>query len=380
VAEAAYRKATDSVYVYVKENNIDFVGDILPAENQPELDFDNNTEHEFHYELGLAPKVEMELSKTADKMTYYKIKVADDVKSNYRTNFLRRFGRLADVESVESDEAITATLDNGELRVEDAYIGLISMSDEERKPFLGKKVGDKVEVNINELYKNPAQRASMLSLKDEELESVKPEFTVEITKIRKFVEPELNEEFFKLAFPAGNVTDEAGLDKFLTGQIEEELERESKYLFTAQLRNYLIEKAGLQLPESFLKRWLYVINEGKFSMEEIEQDFAGFVKMMTWNIIRKHYETTLNLTVGEEDMLTEAKALAQMQFAQYGMGTVPEETLTGYAKSILSNKEEAQKIYDKLTEEKVVEAVKPMIKVSNKSVSTEEFSKIAQAL
>ena len=380
VAEAAYRKATDSVYEYVKENNIDFVGDILPAENQPELDFDNNTEHEFHYELGLAPKVEMELSKTADKMTYYKIKVADDVKSNYRTNFLRRFGRLADVETVESDEAITATLDNGELRVEDAYIGLISMSDEERKPFLGKKVGDKVEVNINELYKNPAQRASMLSLKDEELESVKAEFTVEITKIRKFVEPELNEEFFKLAFPAGNVTDEAGLDKFLTGQIEEELERESKYLFTAQLRNYLIEKAGLQLPESFLKRWLYVINEGKFSMEEIEQDFAGFVKMMTWNIIRKHYETTLNLTVGEEDMLTEAKALAQMQFAQYGMGTVPEETLTGYAKSILSNKEEAQKIYDKLTEEKVVEAVKPMIKVSNKSVSTEEFSKIAQAL
>ncbi|MBO5656188.1 MAG: trigger factor [Rikenellaceae bacterium] len=380
VAEAAYRKATDSVYEYVKENNIDFVGDILPAENQPELDFDNNTEHEFHYELGLAPKVEMELSKTADKMTYYKIKIADDVKSNYRTNFLRRFGRLADVESVESDEAITATLDNGELRVEDAYIGLISMSDEERKPFLGKKVGDKVEVNINELYKNPAQRASMLSLKDEELESVKPEFTVEITKIRKFVEPELNEEFFKLAFPAGNVTDEAGLDKFLTGQIEEELERESKYLFTAQLRNYLIEKAGLQLPESFLKRWLYVINEGKFSMEEIEQDFAGFVKMMTWNIIRKHYETTLNLTVGEEDMLTEAQALAQMQFAQYGMGTVPEETLTGYAKSILSNKEEAQKIYDKLTDEKVVEAVKPMIKVSNKSVSTEEFSKIAQAL
>ena len=62
------------------------------------------------------------------------------------------------------------------------------------------------------------------------------------------------------------------------------------------------------------------------------------------------------------------------------MGTVPEETLTGYAKSILANKEEAQKIYDKLTEEKVVEAIKPLIKVSNKSVSTEDFAKIAQTL
>jgi len=379
VAEQAYHKATNAVYEYVKENNIDYVGDILPAENQPELNFDTNVEHEFHYELGLAPKVELELS-AADKLTYYKIKVAKDVQDNYRTNFLRRFGRLADVEVVESDEAITAILDNGEIRVEDAYIGLISMNDEERKPFIGKKVGDTIEVNINELYKNPAQRASMLSVKDEELESVKPEFKVEITKIRKFVEPELNEEFFKMAFPAGNVTDEKGLNDFLKAQIEEELDRESKYLFTAQLRNYLIEKAGLKLPEAFLKRWLFVINEGKFTMEDIEIDFEGFVKMMTWNIIRKHYETTLNLTVGEEDMLTEAKALAQMQFAQYGMGTVPEETLAGYAKSILANKEEAQKIYDKLTEEKVVEAIKPLIKVSNKSVSTEDFAKIAQTL
>ena len=157
VAEQAYHKATNAVYEYVKENNIDYVGDILPAENQPELNFDTNVEHEFHYELGLAPKVELELS-AADKLTYYKIKVAKDVQDNYRTNFLRRFGRLADVEVVESDEAITAILDNGEIRVEDAYIGLISMNDEERKPFIGKKVGDTIEVNINELYKNPGSR------------------------------------------------------------------------------------------------------------------------------------------------------------------------------------------------------------------------------
>ena len=38
-------------------------------------------------------------------------------------------------------EPLPGTLDNGELRVEDAYVGLISMNDEERKPFKGKKVG-----------------------------------------------------------------------------------------------------------------------------------------------------------------------------------------------------------------------------------------------
>ena len=47
------------------------------------------------------------------------------------------------------------TLDNGDMKVEDAYVGLISMSEEERKPFIGQKVGFKTKVNINELYKNP---------------------------------------------------------------------------------------------------------------------------------------------------------------------------------------------------------------------------------
>ena len=46
---------------------------------------------------------------------------------------------------------------------------------------------------------------------ENELEGVNPEFELEITKIRKFAEPELNEEFFKMAFPQGGVTDEARL-------------------------------------------------------------------------------------------------------------------------------------------------------------------------
>ena len=37
------------------------------------------------------------------------------------------------------------------------------------------------------------------------------------------------------------------------------------------------------MPVEFLKRWLYVINEGKFTKEEIEQDFDAFVKLFTRN-------------------------------------------------------------------------------------------------
>ena len=377
VAEQAYKIASNSVFEYLQKEGIDYVGDVIPSDEQGDFDFENNTEHEFMFEIGEAPKIEVALSKD-DKLTYNKIKVDAKMIEGYKDNYLRRYGRLVDVEAVAKDEALTVALDNGEIAVDDAYVGLISMSDEERAAFLGKKVGDKMEVDVNELYKSASQRAAILKVKEEELESINPKFTLEIKQIRQFANPELNEEFFKMAFPAGNITSEAELDKFLNSEIETELGREADFLFTIRVRNFLMEKLALQMPADFLKRWLYVINEGKVTKEDIEKDFDAFLKMFTWNYIQKHFIQTYELRVSDEEAQAEAKEFAKAQFAQYGMPSAPEEMIENFSKQILENKEQGQKIYEKLYEAKVVEYVKSQIKVSNKSVSAEEFAKLAQ--
>lgn len=134
------------------------------------------------------------------------------------------------------------------------------------------------------------------------------------------------------------------------------------------------------MPVEFLKRWLYVINEGKFSKEEIEKDFDAFVKLFTWNYLQKYFIKQDNLTVTPEEATAEAKALAQAQFAQYGLPTAPEDMLANYAKKILEDREQGQKIYEKLYEMKVVEDVKSKIKVTEKAVSAEEFAKLAKEI
>lgn len=379
LAEQSYRTASNAVFEYLQKEKIDYLGDVIPSEEQAELDFDNGEEFEFIFEIGEAPKIEPVLS-DKDKLTYHTIKVDQKMRDDFRANFMRRFGRLVDVDEVTSDEALSVTLDNGQMNVADAYVGLISLTEEERKPFIGKKVGFKTEVNINELYKTASQRAAVLQVKEEELEGIKPEFTLEITQIRKFAEPELTEEFFKMAFPAGNVKSEAELNAFVDAEIGKELRRESDFLFTLQLRDYVIGKAGLKMPEAFLKRWLYTINEGKFTMEDIEKDFAQFLKMFTWNYLQKHFIAEDQLTVTKEEAEAEAKALAQSQFAQYGMPSAPEEMLAGYAKQILENKEQAQKIYEKLYEVKVVEDLKSKMKVTEKAVSADDFAKLAKEI
>ncbi|MFR9619835.1 MAG: trigger factor [Rikenellaceae bacterium] len=379
LAEQAYQSASKGVFDYLKEQGIDYVGDVIPSEEQGDFDFDNNTEFEFVFEIGEAPVYDLALS-TADSVDYNVIAIEESMHNDYRSNYLRKFGRLADAESVTSDEALTVTLDNGDMQIEDAYVGLISMSEEERAPFIGKVKGDKMTVNVNELYKTASQRASILSVKEEELESINPEFELEITNIRKFADPELNEEFFKMAFPEGDVTSEAQLDEYVDAQIAVELARESDNLFAAQLSKYVREKANLQMPEPFLKRWLVAINEGRFSMEEIERDFAGFIEMFSWNYIQKKTIETEEITVTQEEAVAEAKALAQMQLAQYGMGMAPEDMLANYAQQMLSDKQQGQKVYERLFEGKVIASMKSKITVNEKKISLEEFGKAVEAL
>jgi trigger factor len=56
----------------LQKENIDYVGDVIPSEEQGAFDFENGTEFEFVFEFGEAPKIEMTLD-AKDKIVYNKI-------------------------------------------------------------------------------------------------------------------------------------------------------------------------------------------------------------------------------------------------------------------------------------------------------------------
>ncbi|MBQ8307310.1 MAG: trigger factor, partial [Alistipes sp.] len=114
--------------------------------------------------------------------------------------------------------------------------------------------------------------------------------------------------------------------------------------------------------------------------EDIEKDFDGFLQMFTWNYLQRHFIKSENLTVTPEEALEEAKQFAAAQFAQYGMPSAPADMLENYGKQIMQDKEQSQKIYEKLFEVKVVEAVKSKIKVTEKAISADDFAKLAKEI
>ena len=115
-------------------------------------------------------------------------------------------------------------------------------------------------------------------------------------------------------------------------------------------------------------------------MEDIEKDFDGFIKMFSWNYIQRQIITAEKITVTEEEAAAEAKDLAAMQFAQYGMPNAPEDMLENFAKNIMENKDQKQHIYEKLYEQKVIDYVRSKVKVTEKAVSADEFAELARNL
>ena len=124
VAEESYRAASKACIDYIEKEKLTLVGDMIPSEKQQPLDFDNNTEYEFVFEVGIAPEIAIKLSKK-DKITKYNIQIEDKMRDGYRSNFMNRYGKLVDVDSIEKQETQSAAIRSMEDRTGDPIIGVM---------------------------------------------------------------------------------------------------------------------------------------------------------------------------------------------------------------------------------------------------------------
>ena len=373
IAETAYKMSSHAAYDHVKDNSIDTLGEIMPAKEQKELDFDNQTDFEFVYQIGLAPEIKLALTKK-DKVEKVVITPAEDMITGYKENLLRSYGKLVDVDAVKDEEAMTINLDNDEIAIEDAYLSLISMDKKARKPYIGKKVGDTMEVDITKMYPDAKQRAAILSVKETELDAINPKFKMTITKIREFQNPELNDEFFAMAYPNKDVTNEKELDEKVKLNVQQELDEQTAFKFHDNVKELAIKKANPQLPEQFLKNWLLAINEGKFTEQQIDEEYPQFQKMMQWDLVKRYVAKDKDIKVEEADLMNEATNMAIAQFKYYGMTNPEPEMLENFAKQILSDKEQVGKLAEQVAEKKIVDVLLEKIAVTEKTMTVEEFS------
>ena len=357
---------------FIRENELKVLGEPLPSEDNPQNDWANAGDFTFKFDIAQNPEVSFELSKD-DEIVYYTITVTEAAKKEMKDNLLKQYGSLEDGKKAKADDFIIVDFEQGETKVEGTYVALRNVAEAVRKSFVGVKPGDVLDVNVNEAFENETDRASMLKVSKDELATLDPMFKMTVQSVKTFVNAPLTEETFEKIF---GVKTEEEFDAKIEERIRAEYAQEADFRFSKDAKSYLLEKANLTIAEKFLKRWIYVINEGKFTMEDIEKDWDLFIVDYKWQMVRGYLMDKYGVKIEEADLLASAKGFAAYQFAMYGMNNVPDEQLESFAKNILAQEEQGRRILDQVENEKTFAAVREVVTLKKKKISVDKFREL----
>ena len=387
VAEEVNKLLSEQVYGYIKDNNLNILGEPLPNEDkQPEIDFDTMEEFEFLFDIALAPEFKAEIG-VNDAIDFYDIEVSDEMVNNQVKAYTQRNGKYDQVASYEDRDmlkGLIAELDEngstkeGGIQVEGATLMPAYMkSDEQKAIFTGAKVNDVLVFNPFIAFDgNAAEMASLLKIEKDATMGVKGNFSFQVEEITRFVEGELNQEIFDQVFGEGVVkTEEEFLAKVKEG-LAAQLVADSDYKFLIDARKALVEKVGkLEFPEALLKRIMLLNNKEK-GEEYVAENFDRSIEELTWHLIKEQLVKDNEIKVEESDVIAMAKDVTKAQFAQYGMMTVPDDILENYAKEMLKKKESIDGLVSRVVEVKLAAALKDKVKLTHKTISLEDFNKM----
>jgi trigger factor len=383
--EEVNKLISESLSNYIRDEKLNLLGEPLPNEDQTVADFDKETEFEFKFDVALAPELEINLTKK-DKVPYYEIKVDEKLLETHTDNYARRFGEFKDVEETTDNEMLSGNfiqlneegnvLEDG-IKSDDVRITIEYIKDADiKKTFAGKKVGDKVNFDVRKAYPSDSEIASMLKIDKEVAKNITGDFQFDIAKVQRFDKAEINQDLFDKAFGKDVVKSDEEFKTKVTEEIKANFVRETDYRFLIDAKEKFVKKLNPELPTEFLKRWLTAVNEGKFTAEQIEEEYPKFEDDLKWQLIKDQIIRDNELKVEESEILDAAKEVTAAQFAQYGLANLPDEQLEQYAQEILKKDNERRNLYEKKFEDKVVALIKDSVKLDNKEITIEDFKKL----
>lgn len=385
LAEEINKLISDELYKYIRENNVNILGEPLPNETeQKEIDFATQEDFEFIFDLGFAPEFDVELTKK-DKVKFFQISPSEEMINNQVKSYTGRYGKYLQEEVVEANDMVKGLLleladgkiNEAGIEVKDAVLTPAFIKDEATKNlFIGAKKGDVITFNPNASFENEAEVASLLKISKDIVKDVTADFRMTIEGITRYQEAELDQDLFDKVYGEGVITSEEDFINKIKEGIQVNLSQDSNYKFGIDARDALVKKyEGLTFPDAFLKRWLLATNKN-LTQETLETDFPKMIEDLTWQLIKDKIAKANEIKVETEDVQEYARQIARSQFAQYGMVGLEDSILDNYAKDILKKEETLKNIVDKVAENKVLDIVKNSVKLETKEVTIEEFNKM----
>lgn len=370
---------------YIRENNIDLLGEPMLSPDT-KVDMVNEKEFSFKFDLGFAPEFELKLDKRV-KVPYYNIEVSQEMIDNQNEAFKKRFGTQVAGEVADEDALLRGSMvelaEDGTAKEDGIKVERTIVSpkylkdDDEKAKFVGKKVGDELVFNPGKgAGGNVTELAAMLNIDKDQAADVKSDFNFKVEEILVNKDAEMGQELFDSVLGKDVVKTEEEYFEKVKEMLAGQLKNDSNYRFTLDAEQVLKKKVGdLEMPDDFLKRYLVSINKDA-DQAKIEEEYPRTREEIVWQLIKEKVARTYDVKIEQDDLMRLARIYASQQFAQYGMGNLPDDMLDRYAGELLENKDYSREISRRAFEDKVFATIRDNVSLNEKTVTVEEFNKL----
>lgn len=375
------------LYDYLRDSKLEVLGQPLPTADQQQFSFkisNPDPEYTINYEVGFVPAFDIKGLDKNEQFERLTVSNLDELAADDLNYARKRMGKRSTPETdiQENDIVRIASRELDGDQIKDGgwettiTVHLKSMSDGALKDqLLSLKKGDTLRFNARELEnqeKEENYRKYILNLEASDDRIVGDQFEGLIEEVNRVEDADLNEEFYDGYFGPGNVSNEAEAIEQVKKGISQFYDVRSNALLMRSFQERLMALNQVELPETFLKRWLKVTNEGKLGEDQIEREYPAFVENLRWSMLRDKIKEQFGLEVTEEELYQEYVKRVR----NYFQVEIPENIIASSVESLMKNEKDTESTRRDLETDKIFQAILTQVSVSDRAVPSDEFHKI----
>lgn len=373
----------DEINKYLTDNHIEYLGQPI-AQNAWDEELQLGNEMTFKFELGLNPSFDINFSELKD-VEMAKIQVDEQMIDELVNARRQKFGKESSVDVSTEQSVIEVFLHeldvSGGLLVGGYYtttaFQIMQLPDALRTRFIGIKAGENVVLQLSEL----PEWISTKMFKEESTKGLMRRedraFEFKIHRVLINENAELDEAFFKLCYPSKEIKTLEELRETISQEAQAYLEHEANRGFFANVEKKLLETVQIELPEAFLKKWLFGKAENENELKNMEEQFPEWLLHTKKTLLLEKIRKVHHIDVSLEEVKSEIRSI-------YGRnsGTQDDEHNSAQIDRIVDSFMRDEKEVTQFRERKIMEKihqvylkeVTPTIKIITKEKETTAIS------
>lgn len=376
--EEVQKASIDALYKYIKDNEIDLIGEPIPTSEFSETDLETLENFTFNFEIGIKPDLQIDL--TTFEIERNRIIIDDFILNENIENLRSKYGTydkfnvVSENSMVYGDFVVLDENSNPTEKTNPSSIYMEKLGDSEadlKSKLIGLNLEENLDFDVSMASETSVAR--WFAIKSEDMGTIsKIRFTPK--EIVNVTPRELNKEFFDMIFPDENVETEEDFREKLRDINKQEFISITDKNFVFDVLDKLEKDINFNIPVDFLKRWVLYNNKENDTITEelVEQELPMIEKSYKRQIIETVILKKENYVMNQEDILGKAKSELRQRFISYGYN-VDDETLDKQMVEFLKDEKRYKEIIDSLINEKLLEIFNKNLKIIEKEITFDEY-------